>query len=64
MIDKLWYDWQRAHKDNFWAFEGGTVRDLDTWPKYTNGGPPAMTVGSYVSVPFCSIIDYKGAHSA
>ncbi|KAF8519616.1 Di-copper centre-containing protein [Hysterangium stoloniferum] len=44
MIDKLWFNWQRAHPTNYWAFGGGIGRDLYTWPRYRTGAPPAMAV--------------------
>ncbi|KAF8573859.1 Di-copper centre-containing protein [Ramaria rubella] len=44
MVDKIWSHWQQTHTENFWAFEGGVVRDLDTWPRYTNGAPPPMSL--------------------
>ena len=59
MVDKVWNDWQRAHADNFWAFEGGTVRELNTWPRYTNGAPPAMTVGLHPSSLLYTVIEYQ-----
>lgn len=64
MVDKVWNDWQRAHANNFWAFEGGTVRDLDTWPQYTNGAPPAMTVGLHSSSLLYIVILYQRTPSA
>jgi len=42
MVDKVWWDWQRACRDNFSAFEAGTKQDFVTWPMYPNGAPPAM----------------------
>ncbi|KAF8496960.1 hypothetical protein JB92DRAFT_2746179 [Gautieria morchelliformis] len=63
MVDKVWYDWQRAHADNFWSFEGGTVRDLDTWPRYPNGAPPGLNVR--LSIIFlCFIIKHQYTSSA
>lgn len=44
MVDKVWYDWQHAHPENFWALDAGVVRDLETWPKFVNGAPPMLTV--------------------
>ncbi|KIJ45896.1 hypothetical protein M422DRAFT_250683 [Sphaerobolus stellatus SS14] len=42
MVDRVWYLWQRAHQKNFWSFNAGVNRDLDTWPRYINGAPPTM----------------------
>lgn len=68
MVDKVWYDWQRAHPDNFWSYEGGAVRDLDTWPRYKTGAPPALSVRFLIFCfslhavtmhPFSSIPDFR-----
>ncbi|KAF8509315.1 Di-copper centre-containing protein, partial [Hysterangium stoloniferum] len=48
MVDKIWSDWQHADPANTWAFAGGATRDLLTWPKYRNGGPPALTLNSHL----------------
>jgi tyrosinase len=47
MIDKLWYDWQHKHKNNFWSFHGGSVGGFTSasiYAKYPNGAPPFLNV--------------------
>jgi hypothetical protein len=50
MIDKLWYDWQHIHKDNFWSFHGGSVgghNSASIYAKYPTGAPPFLNVRRY-----------------
>jgi tyrosinase len=47
MVDKVWYDWQLKHKANQYAYEGGSVEEIDSladYEKYPNGGPPFLGV--------------------
>ena len=47
MVDKIWYDWQNAHPENFWTYHGGTVQGIQNvsyYSEYPNGGPPFLTV--------------------
>jgi tyrosinase len=47
MIDKIWYEWQNAHAENFWAFGGGSVTahsQPGLYQQYPAGGPPFLTV--------------------
>ncbi|KAJ8495392.1 hypothetical protein ONZ45_g12873 [Pleurotus djamor] len=49
MIDKVWSDWQRMHKENACSFEGGSVQRLENitiHEKYPNGGPPFLGTNS------------------
>jgi len=49
MVDKVWFDWQRKHEANFWAYEGGSVQaisNLTGYNTYPNGAPPALTLHS------------------
>jgi hypothetical protein len=42
MVDKLWYDWQHAHPNNFWSFGGGAVATDDE--SFPTGAPPYVNV--------------------
>ena len=47
MVDKVWYDWQHANQENFWAFHGGSVQNLSSLQAlsdYPNGMPPYLSV--------------------
>lgn len=51
MVDKVWYDWQRKHAVNFWAYEGGSVQNLTSLAaidEYPNGMPPALSLNSII----------------
>jgi len=51
MIDKLWYDWQHIHKDNFWSFHGGSVgghNSASIYAKYPTGAPPFLNFTSVI----------------
>ena len=44
MVDKLWFDWQHAHPNNFWSFGGGAVSTEDEGFTYPTGAPPYVNV--------------------
>ena len=47
MVDKVWYDWQHASPENFWAFHGGSVQNLSSLQAladYPNGMAPNLSV--------------------
>jgi len=47
MIDKIWFDWQNAHPENFWSFVGGSVgahSQPGLYLQFPNGGPPFLNV--------------------
>ncbi|KAJ7222420.1 Di-copper centre-containing protein [Mycena pura] len=49
MIDRIWFKWQRKHKLNKYAFEGGSVQTIDdvaSYSLYPTGGPPFLTMDS------------------
>ena len=55
MVDKLWYDWQKANPANFWSFGGGSVAVLNgsaPAPGFAAGAPPYMNVRSLLISPF------------
>jgi tyrosinase len=57
MVDKIWYDWQRAHPANFWSFDGGAVARVTNFiadPDFPNGAPPYVTVSG---IPTGSFIE-------
>ena len=54
MIDKVWYDWQNAHPENFWSFAGGSVSFLiqpDLSETFPTGGPPFLNVSEGLTLP-------------
>ena len=54
MVDKVWYDWQHASPENFWAFEGGSVQAIDNathYSEYPNGAPPMLNVSPRFHIP-------------
>ncbi|KAF7357739.1 Di-copper centre-containing protein [Mycena venus] len=49
MVDRIWFKWQKKHKLNKYAFEGGSVQRLETasaFSLYPNGGPPYLGLDS------------------
>ena len=49
MVDKIWYDWQHAHPENFWSFFGGSVgahSEQGLYAKFPTGGPPFLNVSN------------------
>lgn len=47
MVDKIWYDWQKKHPENFWSYLGGTVpahSQPGLYAQFPTGGPPFMNV--------------------
>ena len=47
MVDKIWYDWQNAHPENFWSFFGGSVNahsQPGLYVQFPNGGSPFLNV--------------------
>ncbi|KEP50120.1 tyrosinase tyrosinase: common central domain protein [Rhizoctonia solani 123E] len=40
-IDRIWWRWQNAHKENMKAFGGGLTQDLANYDTYPVGAPPA-----------------------
>jgi len=47
MIDKVWFDWQNKHKENFWSFFGGSVGSHSQpglYRQFPAGGPPFLNV--------------------
>ena len=54
MVDKVWYDRQNSHPDNFWAFFGGTIQatqNVSYYEQYPNGGPPFLSVSLLLCFP-------------
>jgi len=48
MIDKIWFDWQNAHPENFWSFLGGSVNahsQPGLFDQFPTGGPPFLNLG-------------------
>jgi len=60
MVDKLWYDWQNEHPDNFWSFVGGSVNahsQPGLYLQYPNGGPPFLNVSQgLILVALCPFV--------
>ena len=55
MVDKLWYDWQKANPANFWSFGGGSVSVLNGSVPVSGfpvGIPPYVNVRSPLISPF------------
>jgi tyrosinase len=46
MVDCIWFKWQKKHKLNKYAFDGGSVQQFENTTQYSNGGPPYLTVCS------------------
>ncbi|KAJ3716261.1 hypothetical protein DFJ43DRAFT_1101222 [Lentinula guzmanii] len=47
MVDKVWFDCQNANPANADIFYGGSVQMIDNgtiYNKYSNGGPPMLSV--------------------
>jgi len=47
MVDKIWFDWQNAHPENFWSFAGGSVTahsQPGLYKQFPIGGPPFLNV--------------------
>jgi len=45
MVDKLWYDWQKKHPSNFYAYSGGSVSEFGNvtlFAEFPNGSPPLL----------------------
>ncbi|TBU33894.1 Di-copper centre-containing protein [Dichomitus squalens] len=58
MVDKVWYDWQHANPENFWAYHGGSVQNitsLQALSDYPNGMPPYLSLNS--KIPADDIFD-------
>jgi tyrosinase len=52
MVDKVWYDWQHAHEENFWSFDGGSVPRVTNFiadPDFPNGAPPLVTFATPIA---------------
>ncbi|KAJ7167406.1 hypothetical protein C8R43DRAFT_1085855 [Mycena crocata] len=50
MLDRIWFKWQKKHKLNRYAFEGGSVQRLETtaaFGLYPTGGPPDVTISTH-----------------
>lgn len=48
MVDKVWFDWQHAHKENFWSYLGGSVSahsQPGMYRDYPTGGRPFLQFG-------------------
>ncbi|KAI0082073.1 Di-copper centre-containing protein [Panus rudis PR-1116 ss-1] len=59
MVDKVWFEWQRAHPSNFWSFKGGSIQNLtsvEAYETYPNGMPPMLS--------FDSVMPAEGMFSA
>ncbi|KAL5492742.1 hypothetical protein ACEPAI_4189 [Sanghuangporus weigelae] len=51
MVDKVWYDWQNANPENFWAFFGGAtsaLQNVSYADMYPNGGPPFLSINDTI----------------
>ncbi|KAJ7881416.1 Di-copper centre-containing protein [Mycena leptocephala] len=51
MIDRIWFKWQKKHKLNKYAFEGGSVQRFENstvFNQYPTGGPPYLTIDSEI----------------
>jgi len=51
IVDKIWYDWQRNNKANFWAFEGGITQATQNYTvshEYATGLPPNLSLDSKI----------------
>ncbi|KAI0745848.1 Di-copper centre-containing protein [Earliella scabrosa] len=51
MVDKVWFDWQRRHPQNLWAFKGGSVQNLTSLEAirdYPNGMAPELSLDSMI----------------
>jgi len=49
MIDKIWFDWQNKHRENFWSFFGGSVGSHSQpglYRQFPAGGPPFLNLGT------------------
>lgn len=47
MVDKLWYDWQKADPSNFWSFGGGMTALVTNFvpdATFPTGAPPFVNV--------------------
>ncbi|KAJ7879148.1 hypothetical protein B0H13DRAFT_1892373 [Mycena leptocephala] len=58
MIDRIWFKWQKKHKLNKYAFDGGSVQRFENttiFSQYLNGGPPYLTVTT--EGPLCYVYD-------
>jgi len=47
MTDKVYYDWQHRHPENFYSFHGGATQNLSSWETYSeypNGQAPWLKV--------------------
>ena len=54
MVDKVWYDWQNAHPENFWSFAGGSVGvndQPDLFAVFPTGAPPFLNVSEGLILP-------------
>ncbi|KAJ7883317.1 hypothetical protein B0H13DRAFT_1890405 [Mycena leptocephala] len=46
MVNCIWFKWQKKHKLNTYAFEGGSIQQFENttiFSQYLNGGPPYLT---------------------
>ncbi|KAJ6594303.1 Di-copper centre-containing protein [Mycena capillaripes] len=51
MVDRIWFKWQKKHKFNIYAFEGGSVQRLENaaaFAQYPTGGAPYLTMDSEI----------------
>ncbi|KAJ7878655.1 hypothetical protein B0H13DRAFT_1892534 [Mycena leptocephala] len=51
MVNCIWFKWQKKHKLNTYAFEGGSVQQFENttvFSQYLNGGPPYLTMNSEI----------------
>ncbi|KAJ6559934.1 Di-copper centre-containing protein [Mycena capillaripes] len=51
MIDRIWFQWQKKHELNKYAFEGGSVQRLENataFSKYPTGSAPYLTMNSEI----------------
>jgi len=49
MIDKMWWDWQNKHPQNFWSYGGGSVgahTQPGLYAEFPTGGPPFLNFSS------------------
>jgi len=47
MVDKIWFDWQNKHPENFYSFFGGSVgahSQPGLYKEFPTGGPPFLNV--------------------